>query len=61
MYWTSVPDFVEDENDAEIRVRTNLVIACFVLSLVVLLEWILGAALWKCGTVGGSGVDATDG
>ena len=58
MYWPSVSD---ECNEREVKVRRNLVIACFVLSLVVLLEWISTATLWKCGAVGGSGVDKPDG
>ena len=38
-------------NEAEKRVRNGLVIACFVLSLLVLVEWSVCAALWRCGVV----------
>ena len=40
-----------DGNEAEKRVRNGLVIACFVLSLLVLVEWSVCAVLWRCGVV----------
>ena len=48
-----------DGNEAEKRVRNGLVIACFVLSLLVVVEWSVCAALWRCGVVDGS--DSPDG
>lgn len=50
-------DFVTAENDAEISVRSNLVLVCFVLSLVVALEWISIVALWKYATVDDNEID----
>ena len=41
-----------DGDEAEKRVRNGLVIVYFVLSLLVLVEWSVCAALWRCGVVG---------
>ena len=40
-----------DGNEAEKRVRKGLVAVCFVLSLLVLVEWSARVALWRCGVV----------
>ena len=50
---------VPTDNEPQRVRRTVLVVICFLLSLLVALEWCVMAPLWQCGTMNGSskGID----